>query len=295
MKFKKLFIFILSIVFISLNTTCFAIDADKLYAQAAVLIDSNTGKILFEKNIDQKMYPASTTKIMTAILAIENCELDDKVVVNYNAISTIPSGYSTAELVTDEELTVKQLLEVLLVHSANDAANVLGMHVGGSIDSFVTMMNSKAQELECTNTHFTNTYGLHDENHYSTARDLAIIAKYCMQNSTFRHFVSQPSCQIVPTNKHAARYFTNTNDLINTSSSYYYKYAIGIKTGYTKEAGNCLISASSKDNFETICVVLNTGTIHGARCEDSITLFNYAYNTFGIKKIAIKMMLYLTL
>ena len=288
MKIKKVFIIIFSIVLILLNTTCFAIDADKLYAQAAILIDSNTGKVLFEKNMDQKMYPASTTKIMTAILAIENCELDDKVTVNYNAISSIPSGYSTAELITDEELTVKQLLEVLLVHSANDAANVLGMHVGGSIDSFVTMMNSKAQELECTNTNFTNTYGLHDENHYTTARDLAIIAKYCMQNSTFRHFVSQSSCQIAPTNKHAARNFTNTNNLINPSSQYYYKYAIGIKTGYTKEAGNCLISASTKDNFETICVILNTGTIHGARCEDSISLFNYAYNTFGIKKVANK-------
>lgn len=288
MRTRKFFIILFSILFIFINTTCFAIDADKLYAESAILIDSNTGKVLFEKNMDQKMYPASTTKIMTAILTIENCDLEDIVTVNYNAISSIPSGYATAELITDEELTVKQLLEVLLVHSANDAANVLGMHVGGSIDSFVTMMNSKAQELGCTNTHFTNTYGLHDESHYTTAKDLAIIAKYCMQNSSFRHFVSQSNCQIAPTNKHAARSFNNTNDLINTSSSFYYKYAIGIKTGYTKEAGNCLISASSKDGFETIAVVLNTGTTHGARCEDSISLFNYAYSNFGINKIANK-------
>ena len=288
MKIKKLFILIFSIVLILVNTTSFAIDAEKLYAESAILIDSNTGKVLFEKNMDQRMFPASTTKIMTAILAIEHCNLDETVTVNYNAISSIPSGYSIAELMTDEELTVKQLLEVLLVHSANDAANVLGMHVGGSIESFVTMMNSKAKELGCNNTNFTNTYGLHDENHYTTARDLAIIAKYCMQNESFRHFVSQPSCQIAPTNKHAARSFNNTNDLINTSSKFYYKYAIGIKTGYTKEAGNCLISASKKDGFETIAVVLNTGTIHGARYEDSTSLFNYAYDNFGIKKIASK-------
>ena len=288
MKAKKLFIIFFSLFIVCISTTCFAIDSDKLYAESAILIDSNRGKVLFEKNMNQKMYPASTTKIMTAILTIENCNLEDVVTVNYNAISNIPAGYSTAELITDENLTVKQLLEVLLVHSANDAANVLGMHVGGSIESFVTMMNSKAQELGCENTHFTNTYGLHDENHYTTARDLAIIAKYCMKNNEFRHFVSQPNCQIAPTNKHAARSFNNTNDLINTSSSFYYKYAIGIKTGYTKEAGNCLISASRKDNFETIAVVLNTGTVHGARCEDSISLFNYAYNTFGIKKIANK-------
>ena len=288
MKVKKLFIVFFSIILVFINTTCFAIDSEMLHAQSAILIDINTGKVLFEKNMDQKMYPASTTKIMTAILVIENCNLEETVTVNYNAISSIPSGYSTAGLVTDEVLTVKQLLEVLLIHSSNDAANVLGMHVGGSIESFVAMMNSKAQELGCINTHFTNTYGLHDENHYSTARDLAIIAKYCMQNESFRHFVSQPNCQIAPTNKHEARSYNNTNDLINTSSRYYYKYAIGIKTGYTKEAGNCLIAASSKDNFETIAVVLNTGTIQGARCEDSVSLFNYAYDTFGIKKIANK-------
>ncbi|MBR3163151.1 MAG: D-alanyl-D-alanine carboxypeptidase [Clostridia bacterium] len=288
MKVKKILAIFFSIIIVFISTYSFAIDLDpeKLYAESAILIDSKTGKVLFEKNMDKKMYPASTTKIMTAILTIENCNIEDKVVVNYNAISSIPNGYSTAELITDEELTVKQLLEVLLVHSANDAANVLGMHVGGSIDSFVAMMNSKAQELGCTNTQFTNTYGLHDENHYTTARDLAIIAKYCMQNSTFRHFVSQPNCQIAPTNKHIARSFNNTNDLINTSSKNYYKYAIGIKTGYTKEAGNCLISCSNKDGFETIAVVLNTGTTHGARYEDSISIFNYAFNTFGIKKVA---------
>ena len=288
MKIKKIFAIFISFIFIFIHTTCFAIDSDKLYAESAILIDSNTGKVLFEKNMDKKMYPASTTKIMTAILAIENCNLDDVVSVNYNAISSIPSGYATAGLQTDERVTIKQLLEVLLVHSANDAANVLAMHVGGSIDSFISIMNSKAQELGCNNTHFTNTYGLHDENHYTTARDLAIIAKYCMQNESFRHFVSQSSCQIAPTNKHEARSYNNNNDLIISSSSHYYKYAIGIKTGYTKEAGNCLISASSKDGFETISVVLNTGTKHGARDEDAINLFNYAYDTFGIKRIAKK-------
>lgn len=288
MKNKILPIIFFMLIFIFFSTTCFAIDNDSLYSQAAILIDSDTGKVLYEKNMDEKMYPASTTKIMTAILTIENCDLDEVVTVNYNAISSIPSGYSTAELTTDENLTVKQLLEVLLIHSANDAANVLAMHVGGSIESFVTMMNSKAQELNCINTNFTNTYGLHDESHYTTARDLAIIARYCMQNDSFRHFVSQTNCQIAPTNKHDARTFTNTNNLIITSSRYYYPYAIGIKTGYTKEAGNCLISASKKDGLETISVVLNTGTIQGARCLDSIALFNYAYDNFGIKKIANK-------
>lgn len=285
---KKLTIFIIFLILIFINTFSYALDGDSLVAQSAILIDTDTGKVLFEKNMDQKMFPASLTKIMTAILAIENCKLDDIVTVNYNAISSIPSGYTTANLITDEQLTVKQLLEVLLLHSANDSANVLGMHIGGSIDSFVSMMNSKAKELQCENTNFTNTYGLHDENHYSTARDLAIIARYCMKNDSFRHLVAQTSCQIPPTNKHEARTYNNTNNLIIPTSQYYYPFAIGIKTGYTKEAGNCLISASKKDGFETIAVILNTGTVHGARCTDSISLFNYAYDNFGLKKIASK-------
>ena len=291
MKTKELFIILLSLILILINSTCFAIEDTDLHSQAVIIIDENSGKIFFEKNSDQKMYPASTTKIMTAILAIENCNLDDIVTVNYNAISSIPSGYATAGLVTDENLTVKQLLEVLLVHSANDAANVLAMHIGGSLESFATIMNSKAQELGCTNTNFTNAYGLHDENHYTTAKDLARIARYCMKDSNFRHFVSQPNCQIAPTNKHDARTYNNTNELINSSSRYFYKYAIGIKTGYTKEAGNCLISASTKDGLETIAVVLNSGVTsgeHGARSTDSIALFNYVYDNYAINKIANK-------
>ena len=288
MKRKKIFIFIVSFIFLLFNNYCYAIDNESLYAESAVIIESNTGKVLYEKNLDKKMYPASTTKILTAILTIEHCNLDDIVTVNYNAISSIPSGYSTAQLVTDEELTVKQLLEVLLIHSANDAANVLGMHVGGSIESFVSMMNSKAQELGCSNTNFTNTYGLHDENHYTTARDLALIARYCMQNDTFRHFVFQTECQIAPTNKQSARTFNNTNDLIRPASKYYIPYAIGVKTGYTAEAGNCLISAFKKNGFETLAVILNTGSVPGRRYEDSQELYNYVYNNFEVKTLAKK-------
>ncbi len=290
MKFKNIFILIFTFLFV-FSTFSFATDEPTVFSEAAILIDANTGKSLYEKNATQQMYPASTTKIMTAILTIENCELDETVTVNYNAISTIPSGYSIAELVEGEELTVKQLLEVLLVHSANDAANVLAMHVGGSIDSFVSMMNSKAQEIGCTNTNFTNTYGKQEDTHYTTAKDLALIAQYCMKNSTFRSFVSQPECTITATNKHEPRNFKNTNDLIRPSSDYYYEYAIGIKTGYTSEAKNCLISASSKDGFETISVILGADKAPdgaSARYVDSINLFEYAYNNYSIKELAHK-------
>ena len=132
------------------------------------------------------MYPASITKIMTAILTLENSKLNDKVIASHNATMSIPDGYSIANIQVGEELTVEQLLQLLLLHSANDAANVLAEHVGGSIESFVSMMNTKANELELKSTNFTNTYGMHDEKHYSTAYDLAILMKYCMKDENFR-------------------------------------------------------------------------------------------------------------
>jgi serine-type D-Ala-D-Ala carboxypeptidase (penicillin-binding protein 5/6) len=142
-------------------------------AKSALLIDNKTNKVLYSKDMNRKMFPASTTKILTAILVLENHSLDEKVTASYNAIMTIPSGYSTANIQIDEVLTVEQLLELLLVHSANDAANVLAEYTGGSIDSFVAMMNTKINELGLSDTHFTNPYGLQDNNHYTTAHDLA--------------------------------------------------------------------------------------------------------------------------
>ena len=157
---------------------CYALtEQPEISADAAILIDSSSEKVLYSKNENQKMYPASTTKILTAILTIENCNLNDVVTVPYEAISSITSGYSVAALQTGEQLTVEQLLQVMLVHSANDAANVLAFHVSGSIENFANLMNNKVSELGLTNTHFTNPSGMHDENHYTTAHDLAIIMK----------------------------------------------------------------------------------------------------------------------
>ena len=232
-----------------------------LNAEAAILIDSSSEKVLYSKNSNSKMYPASTTKIMTAILTLENCNLDDIVTVPYEAIISIPSGYSVAALQAGEQLTVEQLLQVMLVHSANDAANVLAYHVSGDIDTFASLMNKKVEELGLENTHFTNPSGKHDENHYTTAHDLALIMKYCMKNSTFRSLSKLKYCQIPATNKYEERVFDTTNELLiydnrDVASNYYYEYAIAGKTGYTTEAKNCLVSVSNKDDFELISVVL---------------------------------------
>ena len=192
MRIKKIFIFLFILIFILNVSVCYGIsDAPDISAGAAILLDSNTEKIIYSKNKSERMYPASTTKILTAILTIENCNLDDIVTVPYEAVYSIPSGYSVAALQPGEQLTVEQLLKVMLVHSANDAANVLAYHVSGSIEGFANLMNQKVSELGLTNTHFTNPSGMHDENHYTTAYDLAIIMKYCMKNSTFRNLQFQ--------------------------------------------------------------------------------------------------------
>ena len=299
MKFKKIFFILVFFVFFS--TYCYANNENNtkqinIYSDAAILMDSSSEMILYDKNSSERMYPASTTKVMTAILALENCNLNDKVKVNYSALSSVPSGYSIASLQTDEELTVYELLQVLLVHSANDAANVLAEHISGSISEFSNLMNAKAIELGCTDTHFVNPSGIHNNDHYSTAKDLAIIMKYCMKNSDFRKIVSMPSCTIAETNKSDKRTFTNTNGLIinnssKSSSNYYYEYCIGGKTGYTSQAKNCLISVSSKDDLELICVILGAAqTENGlsARYIDSKTLYNYGYENFKISSIAKK-------
>lgn len=264
MNFKRIFLVFIFIIF--LCNYCYGTHEDdyeeiNLYSDAAILMDSNSGTVLYEKNCTKKMYPASTTKIMTAILALEKCNLDDIVTVNYSALFAVPSGYSIAALQTNEELTISQLLQVLLVHSANDAANVIAEHISGSISEFSNLMNEKAVEIGCTNTHFLNPSGIHHDDHYSTAKDLAVMMEYCMRNSEFRKIVSMTSCTIPATNKYDKRTFTNTNGLIinkpsKSSNNYYYEYCIGGKTGYTSQAKNCLISVSSKDNLELICVIL---------------------------------------
>ena len=262
-----------------------------IYSDSAILMDFKTGSVLYSKNSEEKMYPASTTKILTAILAIENSNLDDIVTVSNKDIASIPSGYSSAGLTQGEEISVKDLLDVFLVHSANDAGFVLAEHVSGSISDFADLMNKKAEEIGCKNTHFTNPSGIHDENHYTTSFDLALIARYCMQNSTFRSIVSEKNCTIAATNKSDERKFTNTNDLINPSSKYYLEDCVGIKTGYTKQAKNCLISACSKNNLGLICVVLGANQLstgESSRYEDSVNLFKYGYSNYSVKTFANK-------
>lgn len=294
-RLKKILIFLLILIFTLPTYIAYANNDESqdlnLYSEAAVLIDAKTGSILYSKDSDKKMYPASTTKILTAIIALEKCNLSDIVTVSRSAVLAIPAGYSSAYLSEGEQISVRDLLSVFLVHSANDAGYVLAEYISGSIEEFAVLMNEKALAIGCTDTHFTNPSGIHDEEHYTTAYDLSLIAKYCMENPTFRNYVSLESCTIGSTNKSDARTYVNTNDLINPSSKYYLENCIGIKTGYTSEARNCLISAYAQDDLEFICVILGAGqTENGdsARYVDSIALFDYGISNFSMQTLAQK-------
>src|SRR5699024_6096710 len=156
-------------------------------SDSIILIDAKTGNILYTKKDYEKKYPASTTKLKTSIITLENCKLTDVVTVSHNAIFSVPVGYSHASLQEGEQLTVEQLLNVLLIPSANDAAFALAEHIAGSVDEFSTMMNNKAKELGCLNTHFVNPNGIHNNDHYSTAYDLALIGQYAMKFDDIMH------------------------------------------------------------------------------------------------------------
>lgn len=283
-KIILLLFFLVLFILIPFSYVFSAEDVSKelgLTADSYILLDNKTNKVLCNKNENEKMYPASTTKIVTALLTLENCNLDDTVTASYDAVMSIPEGYSSANIQIGEQLTVEQLLEVLLVHSANDAANILAEHVGGSIESFITMMNTRLNELGINNTHFTNSFGMHDENHYTTATDLAKILKYCLKNETFRKIAGKASCAIPTTNKSGTRTYSSTNELLNSNSSNYYKYLIAGKTGFTSQAKECLVSAAYRDNLELIGVVLHSNS----RFSDSKKLFEYGYSNYSIKNI----------
>ena len=270
------------------------------YSPCIAMLEEDTGDILYDKKAFEKMYPASTTKIMTAILTIENCNLYDATTVSYNAIASVPSSYTRANLQVGEVLTIEDLLYATLIPSANDAANVLAEHIGGSIESFATMMNTKASEIGCKNTNFTNPSGVHNENHYTTAYDLALIARYAMGLEEFRKVVSTTSYVLPDTDWYNAdlsvyngiRKFNNSNALIKPEfKNDYYEFATGIKTGYTNASKDCVVASAKKDNVEFIIVVLGAGNLENGRRQkyvDCINLFNFAFDNYTSKYLALQ-------
>lgn len=281
---------ILFIYFISFGNL-FAADTLELYSKAAILIDNDSGKILYGKNENEKVYPASTTKVLTAILALEKLDINSSVVVSKEAVN-LPYGSSNAALKQGEVISVKDLLYALMLKSGNDCANVLAEAVSGSIDSFIDLMNSKLYELGCTNSHFANAHGYHDDNHYTTPKDMMKILSYAIKNEEFVKLISTSSYSIEATNKtDEKRFYQNTNRLILTKEdsylSRYYEYCVGGKTGYTDEAGRTLVAYAKKDDKNLLIGVFNATTSgsQDVRYTDAINLFDYGFDNFEKAKL----------
>ena len=291
---KRFFIVILLIITLfNLYTLSFADSTIpnpdfQIYSSGSVLMDASTGKILIQKDMNKQLYPASTTKILTAIIAIEKLDLSSTLTASRSAVLAIPSGYSNAGIKVGESLNVNDLLEMFLIHSANEVGYIFAEEISGNIENFANLMNQKATELGCINTHFTNPSGIHDINHYSTAYDMALIARYCMKNETFRNIVNKKNCKFSATDLYPEeRYFKNTNSLLDPSNRYYYEYAIGIKTGFTTQAKNCLIAGAQKNGIELIAVMLGaeaTENGQSGRYIDAKNLFDFGFENYKVKQ-----------
>ena len=262
-------------------------DAPETLSPSVILMEESTGTILYEKNSDEAHYPASITKIMTTLLALENGNLSDMVTFSDDAINNTEGSGIARDY--GEQMTLEQCLYGVMLESANECAYAVAEHVGGTVENFVDMMNAKAKELGCTNTHFANPHGLQDENHYTTAHDMALIAQAAYQNETFRIIIGTKMYTIPPTNKHAEEtVLRNHHDMLctyhNANRKYLYPYCVGGKTGYTATANSTLVTYAEKDGMTLICVVMNTQSPN--QFIDTVNLFDYAFDNFQVLNVS---------
>lgn len=260
-------------------------EGPEVQSASAIVMEASTGTILYEKNSLDAHYPASITKIMTTMLALENGNLSDTVTFSSDAVfKTEGSGIARD---VDEQMTLEQCLYAVMLESANECAYAVAEHIGGTMENFVSMMNTKAAELGCQNTHFNNPHGLQDENHYTCAYDMALIAKAAWQNETFRIITGTPSYMIPPTNKHSEETpLQNHNCMLHPyhTSKYVYENCVGGKTGYTDAANSTLVTYAQKDGMTLICVVMNVQS--PGQWLDSRALFDYCFDNFQLLNIA---------
>ncbi len=278
-----------------------ALDDPQIGAKAAILADVDSGRIFFSKNADERVYPASLTKIMTILLAVEAVETDsvklgDMVTASETSQQgMIPEG-STSNIVPGEVMSLEDLMYCAMLSSANEACNIIAEYVCGSIEDFVGLMNARAAELGCMGTHFANTHGLPDDDHYTTAGDMYLIMAEAVDHDLFEILYSCVTHTVSATNLAQARELSNSNGLINAESTYFHGYfyenAVGGKTGHTSAAGYCLASAASKDDINVLAVVMGGEVVQGSdgskkygNFMDSITLYDWVFDNYSIKEI----------
>lgn len=266
-------------VLFSLNPAPVAAAAPELASTSAALMDADTGQILYEKNLDRIMHPASITKIMTILLAVERTHPKDQIVVGENAVMSLPVGTSNIGLQAGELVTMEELLYAAAMMSANDACNIIAEVIAGDNETFAILMNERAAAIGCANTHFVNPHGLTDENHYSSARDMALITREAMQNEDFCKYFGALAWEMGPTNKaDETRYFSTQHEML-WGSSHYYEGADGGKTGYTSVAQNTLVTSATRDDRHLIAVVMQSASAT-QRYADTAALLDYGFDEF---------------
>lgn len=256
-------------------------------AESAIVMEEETGTILYSKNMDDVHYPASITKIMTALIVLENCDLDETVTFSAEAVYGTELGSSSIARDVGEEMTVEQTLYGMMLESANECAYALGEHVAGDMDSFVDMMNAKAKELGCKNTHFNNSNGLPDEEHYTSAYDMALISRAAYKIPKFAEIVGTKNYTIPATNKHSdPTPLNNHHQMLHyyKTNQYLYEYCLGGKTGYTVVAGATLVTYAKKDGMTLVCVVMKDTTAD--EYTDTTNLFEYCFDNFSKYAVA---------
>ena len=258
---------------------------------SAIVMEVNSGAVLYEKNSDAKNYPASITKILTTLLAIEQCAMDEVVTFSADAVYKNEGNSSHIARDLDEEMTMEETLYGVMLESANECAYAAAEHVGaklgGDYQTFIDLMNEKAKELGCENSHFNNANGLPDEQHWTTARDMAKISVEAYKNEMFRTITGTKTHQIPPTNKHAdITYLNNHHAMLNyyRTNKYLYEYCTGGKTGYTAAAGSTLVTFAEKDGLALVCVVMNTDST--LQYLDTTALFEYCFQNFKSYRIS---------
>lgn len=258
-------------------------EGPSISAEAAIVMDANTKTILYSKNMDEKLYPASTTKIMTCLLAVENAKLDEQIVFSHDAVFSVPNDGSSIGMDEGESISLEQALFGIMVGSANEVANALAEHISGSVSKYVDRMNERAKELGCQNTHFVNTNGLHDPEHYTSAHDLALIATEYFSNDLLCKVGNTPTYHFTPTASQPDDFYLhNKHKLINGEIKY--DGIVGGKTGYTAQANETLVTCAERDGMKLICVVLKDDSPE--QFNDTVTLFNYGFNNFRAEKVA---------
>ena len=253
-------------------------------AQSAILMEMNTHTILYAKNIDEKLYPASTTKILTCLLAAQNCNLNDTVTFSHSAVYEVPSDGSNMGMDEGESITLEQAMYGVLVGSANEAASAVGEHVAACLgkeattQAFAEIMNEKASALGCKNTHFVNANGLYDDNHYTSAYDLALIGCEFFNNEILCKMSSTPTYNIPPTATQPDDIWINSKNKLFKNREFAYPYLLGSKTGFVSQSRQTLVSGAEKDGMKLVCVVFMEET--PAQFEDTVKLFNYGFENF---------------